>query len=404
MKIFIFTSKYPYPHHEQFLHNEVESKYMQDHEIIFVPLYHKGENKTYKKVIDYRQESIFRKIGSVFIALCSLLSSRFAHEFLSIIKSKKVILRLNHLVKFTLKSEYVYQLVFKRIRDEITDNSILYSYWLYTQSYIVSKISTKLNTTSISRAHGFDLYESRNNGNYIPYRDYILKNLSKVYFISENGLIHLSRLFSNYSNKFLVNRLGTLDNGIQSYENSDSFSIVSCSWVVPVKRIDLIIEALCNIKAFQVKWTHIGDGPDLDKLKKHTSNLPLNIHYEFKGRLTSEQVYQFYRNNCVDLFINTSASEGVPVSIMEAMSFGIPIIATDVGGSSEIVKQDYNGFLLDKNFAPVELSDLIVKYSKLSREVLVRYRCNSRLVWEQLCNLNANVREFSDEISKISKI
>ena len=47
----------------------------------------------------------------------------------------------------------------------------------------------------------------------------------------------------------------------------------------------------------------------------------------------------WYRRNRVDLFISLSSSEGLPVSMMEAISFGIPILATDVGGVSEIVKR-----------------------------------------------------------------
>ena len=49
--------------------------------------------------------------------------------------------------------------------------------------------------------------------------------------------------------------------------------------------------------------------------------------------------------NDFDLFVNMSLSEGIPVSIMEAISFGIPIIATNVGGNAEIVN-DETGVLI----------------------------------------------------------
>ena len=48
------------------------------------------------------------------------------------------------------------------------------------------------------------------------------------------------------------------------------------------------------------------------------------------------------------MFINLSSSEGIPVSIMEAQSFGIPVIATNVGGSGEIVVSE-TGVLVDEN-------------------------------------------------------
>ena len=54
--------------------------------------------------------------------------------------------------------------------------------------------------------------------------------------------------------------------------------------------------------------------------------------------------------------MNVSESEGIPVSIMEASSFGIPVIATNVGGVGEIVENGYNGLLLNKDFLNRDLS------------------------------------------------
>jgi glycosyltransferase involved in cell wall biosynthesis len=60
------------------------------------------------------------------------------------------------------------------------------------------------------------------------------------------------------------------------------------------------------------------------------------------------EVHAVYRSQKVDGFILLSDSEGIPVSIMEALSYGIPVIATDTGGVSEIVT-DTNGILLPSN-------------------------------------------------------
>jgi len=54
--------------------------------------------------------------------------------------------------------------------------------------------------------------------------------------------------------------------------------------------------------------------------------------------LPHNDVLNYYASNPVDVFINTSSSEGLPVSIMEAMSFGIPVIATNVGGTGHCYK------------------------------------------------------------------
>ena len=79
------------------------------------------------------------------------------------------------------------------------------------------------------------------------------------------------------------------------------------------------------------------------------------------GAIQNVEVYKYYNEHCADLFINVSSSEGLPVSIMEAISFGIPVIATDVGGTGEIVKNGISGFLINRDFETVELAKKIMK-------------------------------------------
>ena len=56
-----------------------------------------------------------------------------------------------------------------------------------------------------------------------------------------------------------------------------------------------------------------------------------NISFELKGFVDNNELLQIYTDKCFSFFINVSESEGLPVSIMEAASAGIPIVATDVG-------------------------------------------------------------------------
>ena len=146
-------------------------------------------------------------------------------------------------------------------------------------------------------------------------------------------------------------------------------SIVSCSFLVEVKQVDKIIRSLkliaTKMSEISFTWTHIGDGVLYDNLillaKSELSGLE-NIQYDFVGNYENEQVYEFYKNNPVDLFINVSSSEGVPVSIMEAMSCHIPIVAPDVGGVNDMVVDGYNGILLKSHFT---VSDIVLAIKKI---------------------------------------
>ena len=93
-----------------------------------------------------------------------------------------------------------------------------------------------------------------------------------------------------------------------------------------------------------IHWVHIGDGPErvnIEALISQINNPKIKVL--LLGQLPNEEVLHYYETHPVDLFINVSSFEGIPVSIMEAMSRGIPVAATPVGGIPEIVNQD-NGF------------------------------------------------------------
>ena len=85
----------------------------------------------------------------------------------------------------------------------------------------------------------------------------------------------------------------------------------------------------------------------------------------FMGYVPNVEIMQFMEESNVDVFINLSTSEGVPVSIMEAQSYGIPVIATNVGGTGEIIDKD-NGILLSHAPHSKMLSLLWKKYINLT--------------------------------------
>jgi N-acetyl sugar amidotransferase len=69
------------------------------------------------------------------------------------------------------------------------------------------------------------------------------------------------------------------------------------------------------------------------------TNLPDNIVADLRGDTPNESIVKFYTETHVDLFVSLSQSEGLPVSIMEAISFGIPVLSSNVAGIPEIVNQ-----------------------------------------------------------------
>lgn len=103
--------------------------------------------------------------------------------------------------------------------------------------------------------------------------------------------------------------------------------VVSCAIANRVKRLDRIVEVVGIVAAaypsVQFKWSFTWRRNRLSDIvgiaRDRFSNVP-NLRHQFPGQLSNTQVMEFYENNFVDCFLNLSESEGLPVSMMEAMS------------------------------------------------------------------------------------
>ena len=98
--------------------------------------------------------------------------------------------------------------------------------------------------------------------------------------------------------------------------------------------------------------------------------------------------------------MNVSLNEGLPVSIMEAISFGIPVIATDVGGTSEIVRDGFNGYLLSKDFSDEDFAALLSRVYNMKDAEYETLRTNARAFWERNFDASKNYPAFISQITK----
>jgi glycosyltransferase involved in cell wall biosynthesis len=121
-------------------------------------------------------------------------------------------------------------------------------------------------------------------------------------------------------------------------------------------------------------WKHFGNGPELEKIKKKCAELPPHINVQLIGYVPNPNFLEFLRSSSVSFFMNVSEYEGLPVTLMEAASCGIPLIGCDICGVPEIVNEQ-TGFLIPVNFDSKEVAKLIEQqhnnqkiYSSKNRE------------------------------------
>jgi glycosyltransferase involved in cell wall biosynthesis len=232
-------------------------------------------------------------------------------------------------------------------------------------------------------------------------------NLDSIFFISEHGKKYFESTYGLRNEKNTVSRLGIINNypfnpGVPEQEY---FRIITCSNLIGVKRVHLVIKALEKVKSSKrIIWNHFGEGPlmmELIEMAEKTLKNTEKIESKFSGQVHNADIMKFYSENYVDLFINTSSSEGVPVSFMEAQSFGIPVIATDTGGTGEIVGKD-TGFLLSVDFEIEDLARQIEYLLNLEQAEKVRMRKVIHDNWSKNFNAYSNFNFFVQQITDLS--
>ncbi|MFQ5796119.1 MAG: glycosyltransferase family 4 protein [Candidatus Bipolaricaulia bacterium] len=156
------------------------------------------------------------------------------------------------------------------------------------------------------------------------------------------------------------------------------FKVITVGRLIRLKRVDELIEVVAEIP--KVGLVVVGDGPMQDALVRLAQDLEISDRVLFTGRIPQPQVTD-YLQGC-DLFVLNSTHEGLPHIVLEAMSAGILVIATDVGGTGEIIRDGENGILIrsgDRDALKraiiklLEDPELRGRFAKAGRETLSRF-------------------------------
>lgn len=280
-----------------------------------------------------------------------------------------------------------------------------YSYWLDTESYSLCLLKRKYpQHVYISRAHSGEIYFERSKTKYIPFKKLVLEKLDRTFFISEHGRNYLSHLTKTSPNSYSVSRLGIVNAIETNLSPVKDIHLLSCSRIISLKRIDLIIDSLALIDDITIEWHHVGSGELSDEIQEYAhKNLAhkKNISYTFTGQIKSSELLDYYRSQDFNLFINLSTNEGIPVSIMEAYSMGMPAIATNVGGVGEIVNER-NGYLIPVDSVPNFVAEKIIHYYHRSDRKSVQLEAIK--TWKEIYNADVNYEEFIRSVFRIKDL
>lgn len=357
--IVILTNAFPYHPGEQFLEEELVY-WGRDtvNKIVILPISGSGEPRKVQDNISVQHNLLVRsKIKKFFWAVRALFSVIFFIEIRYIVLNKKNLFQdLSQALRSTMNTLLLSHGLGQYVRenDEI---DVVYSYWNEVAAYAacIEKRKGRVRRV-VSRAHGYDLYEHRRTDDYMPLKRQFMNDFDAVYFLSEEGRSYFSSTYGASLRSLYISPLGVrVPQEVSKSSLPGVVNVISVSYCSPIKRIDKILRAVSVFSDLyghlDVIWTHIGNGELFTKLTREGEKIEKiknNLKINFMGGMSNLDVLEFYMKNPVDVFINTSDSEGMPVSIMEAMAAGVPVVAPDVGGMAYLVSMS-TGCLLDED-------------------------------------------------------
>ena len=339
-----------------------------------------------------------------------LVRTLFLPEFLRDVRRLKKEGRLNRRsfaksLSWVSRGEWEFRSLEKHYRSELQSEPhelVFYSFWFDQSAYAISRLRDKYGCHAVARGNGGDIFEERISYGRLPMRVYTLSHLDFISVCSKDGQRYLKEKYRVGDIRQAY--LGTVDHGERPVEKPASgqpFVIVSCGNVIPLKRIELTAESLGNLSYDGVvRWVHFGDGVNMPVVKERIEKLPSNISVELMGRVPHDEVMRWYCENDAHLFISASTTETTPVSIMEALSFGIPCLVTDAGGSSEAV-DDTCGRCVPIELTAAKLGAHISDFIDMSAEQYAELRRNARLRWEQNFSADRNYRPFDNTLASL---
>lgn len=215
-------------------------------------------------------------------------------------------------------------------------------------------------------SESFDEFQVKNYGFSIS-----LQKKVRSFSIKKSDIVitpskHLKNFILNLGFK---NKIEVINNGVFIPEENtniftnDQINITIVSRLVSHKNIKKIIRAISDLNDPLIYLNIIGDGPELNQLQKISLESNNKDNIIFHGKLNRDDINHIFLKS--DIYIQASNYEGLPHSLLEAMSYGIPVLCTPVGECKEILGNEDRGYILD---LPVSKNNIKSKISEIVGE------------------------------------
>ncbi|WP_297746415.1 glycosyltransferase [uncultured Tessaracoccus sp.] len=404
--IVIVTSHFPFGEGESFIAPELEHWQASD-DVVLLP--EKRATAAARPVPDAVRvdETLARRWASrrwlAWSAARALTSPILARELWRLARERRLNPLRARIAVRTLAQVYLIARTLTDIaRRDRARIDVVYGYWLSSGVMAGAMLARKARVgAALARAHGTDLWEPSRKAEYTPLIRQFAPWIRCVHAISDAGRQHLARYgFTEHQRH--CSRLGvSIPGATTPLTPPGEFRVVTLSSMTPFKRLDRAAEALARLHALRpelkLRWTHIGDGPLRAELEQHAQQLRASgIRVDLLGAVPHEDVLGFLEHTPVDVLLNTSDSEGIPVSLMEAMAHGIPAVAPDIGAVRELVP---DAMLLPAHTTGDVIGDFLAAHAEQCKSTAWRSQARQRI--EQEFDASVNQARFVAHVRDI---
>ncbi|KLO24340.1 hypothetical protein X275_00650 [Marinitoga sp. 1197] len=212
----------------------------------------------------------------------------------------------------------------------------------------MGKIAEKYGADYIIGIHNSDLRRIKSYEN-------IIDNTYKIACRSKPIKQRFLKIYPKYENKIFVANSGInkaeieskefFKNKINSWKNKEKIRFITVSLLQKLKNIDVNINVLANLKKYNWEYIIIGDGEEKENLEKLVDKKNLKERVKFLGMKERKEVLEYLKYS--DVFMMISSPETFGLAYLEAMAKGNIIIGAKGWGIDGIIKNEYNGFLVE---------------------------------------------------------
>lgn len=386
-RLFYVTAHFPYGRGESFIGPEIIDLKKRGIYLTVLPTYLKGEK--------------YYSIEGIKSLKIPLFKFSFFIQFIwCLFKRPKAVFRTFRYIatqpsKFYKNIPVVFKACFLVRSMSIRKEDHIHAHWGSTSSTMALAMAILSGCRWSFTCHRWDIYEN----NLLALKS---SNAEFVRFISKKGLVDgLERGVQEGKAIWLPMGVKMPEGySIRLYPQSNIVKLACIANLVEVKGHIYLIEAIKHLKQKKIrcKLSVYGDGPLLQGLKKLARDLNVDECITFYGHTQHEIIHSELKSN-IDIVvlpsINTADGqhEGVPVCLMEAMSYGIPVISTKTGSIEELLEPKLGLTVPEKDSLALaeKLEELIVDSE--------RYESASLLV-SQLITENWNVEKVTEQLDK----